>query len=167
MIGSTTVLQEANTLSALLVVLADPEKTKTQLEELKKAAQASVDADNALAEEKVELQNLRSLTENLIRDSDGLVKDAEATVLRAQKMVDASVRNKNEADQLTIKTVAEARDLVVKMTLAAQEAAEAFETYRVQQEAKAAALDTEIAKKEAHLADINAQLEKLRGTIGV
>ena len=167
MINSTTILQEANTLSALLVVLADPAKTKAQLDELKKAAQESADAENKLVQERVELQNIRSLTESLIHDSDGLVKDAEETVRRAQKMVDAAIRNKTEADQLAIKSVAEARDLVVKMTIAAQEAAEAFETYRVQQEAKAAALDTEIAKKEAHLADINAQLEKLRGTIGV
>jgi glutaredoxin 2 len=166
MLGSTTIQQEASALSALIQVLADPVKTKAQLEELKKAAQTAVDAEQKLVEERVELQSVRSLTEQLINDSDGLVREADDIVKRAAKMVDDSIRQKNENSALAISVVAEARDLVVKMQLATQQGAEAFQDYSTQQEAKAAALDNEIAKKEARLADINAQLEKLRGTIG-
>jgi hypothetical protein len=167
MLGTTTILQESSALSALITVLADPVKTKAQLEELKKTAQTAVDAEQKLVEERVELQNIRQLTESLINDSDGLVREADGVVQRANKMVNEAIQRKTEADQLAINSVAQARDLIVKMTLASQDATDAFQEYAAQQEAKAFALDAEIKRKEEHLADINAQLEKLRGTIGV
>lgn len=165
MIGSSTILQEASALSALIQVLADPVKTKAQLEELRKTAQDASDAEKSLVGERMELQSVRSLTESLINDSDGLVREADSVVKRANKMVDEAILRKTENSTLAISVVAEARDIVTRMTIAAQDIADKYGEFVKGQEEKIVVLDIEIGRKEKRLEFLNGELEKLKEAV--
>lgn len=167
MLTPMVISQEASALSALIQVLSDPEKTKQQLEELQKAAKAATEAERKLVEERVSLQNEKIRVDEVVAKAEVTIREADEAAERASRMVSDSLLQKTQAENLAASALSDARSVVEQIEVAARDRIKFLQQDFEERLARSADLELEIVRKQERLDKVNAELEKLRGTIGV
>lgn len=167
MLTPMVISQEASALSALIQVLSDPEKTKQQLEELQKAAKAATEAERKLVEERVSLQNEKIRVDEVVAKAEVTIREADEAAERASRMVSDSLLQKTQAENLAASALSDARSVVEQIEVVARDRIKFLQQDFEERLARSADLELEIVRKQERLDKVNAELEKLRGTIGV
>lgn len=167
MLGPSIVAQETDKLAALLKVLADPEASKAQLGALSEAAHAALDAEDKLVQERVEYQLLRGDVERLVQDSDVLVLDAKEAVEKANRLVEASLQERNRVQQAVVEVVKEGRELLKKMSSVADDTLAFLDREIEARMQKVLALESAEKAAQKNLDEIESRLASLREKLEV
>jgi len=164
MLSPYTIGTGASELQALITVLADPEKYKKQVEELKQVSADAEEKSKVLTDERVALQGLQNDMLQLIRDSDAVVQRAAEMVEWARKITDSAIDTKVRTERESREIVDASKKLVEEQQAHVDEVLRVLDADVAVRVAKIEELDEHIVAREKQLSDVEAKLEAIRSS---
>lgn len=162
MLTPFTIMAGANELQALIDVLANPDKYKKQVDELKTLAKDADEKTSTLVQERVEVENLKNEITSLMTEGEALVADIERLSERANEVVNKALSEKGRLEQAGAEIINEAKAFVKAQREEAVAAISALDDEIVDRTNQLDALDKDLAARKEGLATIEARLEDLR-----
>jgi DNA repair exonuclease SbcCD ATPase subunit len=165
MLSPGSVGPSVDNLTALIEVVRNPDKYKEQIEGLQRESKQFTDAREGFVQESHALQEVKRELEVLSEASDKATRDLRALMQRASLLLNDAIYASQNAQNNAITVVRDAEAAVAKNLKDVEELRTLFDQEFEERMKKLQGLDQAVEAREKRLAEVEARLEEIRGSI--